>query len=257
MSTSERSDQINADYYKVSYDEDYNDGNKLRKRMDEQFKDVNKKTNDIFKVLKYSLIILLCLLVVIVCLGAVTLANTQKKTSGGRNETENRGNSPIGKECDKGWFDGSSVGLGCLLFTFPHDFLPMAVGPAIKYCEINYKYSRLIELDNDDQLKFLSSNTDKMHTFLKLNPKYTFLSGASFNGTMVNGNFSGSWMWNTSETHVQDWVWRGDLPIVPTDLPRRRFLAFQHQDGKSFLGSPFPFLRTNPRTKIVPLCQKK
>ena len=105
MSTTERSDQINADDYKVSYDEDYNDGNKLRKRMEEQFKDVKKRTNDIFKVLKYSLIILLCLLVVIVCLGAVTLANTQKKTS--RDETENGGNSPKiqEKECDEGWFD--------------------------------------------------------------------------------------------------------------------------------------------------------
>ena len=101
MSTTERSDQINADDYKVSYDEDYNDGNKLRKRMEEQFKDVNKRTNDIFKVLKYSLIILLCLLVVIVCLGAVTLANTQKKT---RDEMENGGNSPKiqEKECDEG-----------------------------------------------------------------------------------------------------------------------------------------------------------
>ena len=122
MSTTERSDQINADDYKVSYDEDYNDGNKLRKRMEEQFKDVNKRTNDIFKVLKYSLIILLCLLVVIVCLGAVNLANTQKKTS---------------RECDKGWFDGSSVGLGCLLFSFSPEIellLPMTEAQALKFC---------------------------------------------------------------------------------------------------------------------------
>ena len=255
MSTTERSDQINADDYKVSYDEDYNDGNKLRKRMEEQFKDVNKRTNDIFKVLKYSLIILLCLLVAIVCLGAVTLTNTQKKTKGGSNENENRGNSPIEKECDKGWFDGSSVGLGCLLFSFPHDFLPIPLPQALTYCE--EKDSRLIELDDIDQLKFLSSNTDKMHTFLKLNPKYAFLSGATFNGTKVNGNWSGSWVWESAETHVQTWVWKDDLPIVPTDLPRRQHLAFQHQDGKSFLGSPFPFPRANPRTRIVPLCQRK
>ena len=247
MSTTERSDQINADDYKVSYDEDYNDGNKLRKRMEEQFKDVNKRTNEIFKVLKYSSIILLCLLVVIVCLGAVTLANTQKKTS--RDEMVN--SPPIQKkECDEGWFDGSSVDLGCLLFTFPHDFLPIPLPQALEFCK-SEKDSRLIELYNKDQLKFLNRNTDKMHTFLKLNQKYTFLSGASFNGTMVNGKGSGFWVWE-SGTKVEEWVWRGGVPAEGSST--RRYLAFQHQDGKSFLGSRFRFDRTN---KIVPLCQKK
>ena len=253
MSTTERSDQINADDYKVSYDEDYNDGNKLRKRMDEQFKDVNKKTNDIFKVLKYSLIVLLCLLVVIVCLGAVTLADTQKKTS--------KDYPPIReKECDKGWFDGSSVGLGCLLFSFPPEIellLPMTEAQALKFCKSKDKGSRLIELENKTQLDFLSSNSDKMPMFLKPYssenlPIYTFLSGAHFNGTMADDGKSGLWLWESGR-EVQDWVWGGEV-ILPF---KKHYLAFQHKNTrKSFIGKKYPLTGT-PRTKIVPLCQKK
>ena len=136
--------------------------------------------------------------------------------------------------------------------------LPATVGQAQNFCKSNDEDSRLIELENKDQLDFLSNNTDKMPMFFRSNfPErnnlgYTFLSGATFNSTIANG--SGLWLWESGEREkVQNWVWEGHLPKKGS--VKRRDLAFEYQhtsNGTSFFG--FHILRS---AKIVPLCQKK
>ena len=51
----------NEDGYKIDYQEDYNDGDKIRERMDQQFSEARIRSNDIYKVLKYATAIIVYL----------------------------------------------------------------------------------------------------------------------------------------------------------------------------------------------------
>ena len=62
--------------YRVTYNEDYNDGDKLRERMDKQFSEVRRRLTDVLKVLQWALVTIAVLVTVIICLLAVILVNT-------------------------------------------------------------------------------------------------------------------------------------------------------------------------------------
>ena len=63
--------------YRVTYNEDYNDGDKLRERMDKQFSEVRRRLTDVLKVLQWALVTIAVLVTVIICLLAVILVNTE------------------------------------------------------------------------------------------------------------------------------------------------------------------------------------
>ena len=63
--------------YRVTYNEDYNDGDKLRERMDKQFSEVRRRLSDVLKVLQWALVTIAVLVTVIICLLAVILVNTE------------------------------------------------------------------------------------------------------------------------------------------------------------------------------------
>ena len=58
----------NEDGYKIDYQDDYNDGDKIRERMDQQFSEARMRTQNIYNVLKCAVVVILCLLLVIICL---------------------------------------------------------------------------------------------------------------------------------------------------------------------------------------------
>ena len=69
-------DRAEAGDYRVTYNEDYNDGDKLRERMDKQFSEVRRRLTDVLKVLQWALVTIAVLVTVIICLLAVILVNT-------------------------------------------------------------------------------------------------------------------------------------------------------------------------------------
>ena len=102
------------DGYKLDYQEDYNDGDKIRERMDQQFSEARMRTRDIYTVLKCAVVIILCLLLVIICLLIVILINSIEDQIDIQNETST--SSEVTCYENEGWFDLSEHGLGCLLF---------------------------------------------------------------------------------------------------------------------------------------------
>ena len=69
--------------YRVTYNEDYNDGDKLRERMDQQFSEVRRRLTDVLKVLQWALVTIAVLVTVIICLLAVILVNTEDNSVNG------------------------------------------------------------------------------------------------------------------------------------------------------------------------------
>ena len=61
-----RQEETDDDAYQhISYIEGYNDGDKIRERMDQEFRDVKMRLSDIFKVLKCFVVTITFLLVAI------------------------------------------------------------------------------------------------------------------------------------------------------------------------------------------------
>ena len=104
----------NEDGYKIDYQDDYNDGDKIRERMDQQFSEARMRTQNIYSVLKCAVVVILCLLLVIICLLIVILINSTKGIEIHNNETSTI--SQVTCDENEGWFDESKHGLGCLLF---------------------------------------------------------------------------------------------------------------------------------------------
>ena len=77
--------------YRVTYNEDYNDGDKLRERMDKQFSEVRRRLTDVLKVLQWALVTIAVLVTVIICLLAVILVNTEDNSVNGHQD-EGSGN---------------------------------------------------------------------------------------------------------------------------------------------------------------------
>ena len=69
--------------YRATYNEDYNDGDKLRERMDKQFSEVRRRLTDVLKVLQWALVTIAILVTVIICLLAVILVNTEDNSVNG------------------------------------------------------------------------------------------------------------------------------------------------------------------------------
>ena len=72
--------------YRVTYNEDYNDGDKLRERMDKQFSEVRRRLTDVLKVLQWALVTIAVLVTVIICLLAVILVNTEDNNVNGHQD---------------------------------------------------------------------------------------------------------------------------------------------------------------------------
>ena len=72
--------------YRVTYNEDYNDGDKLRERMDKQFSEVRRRLTDVLKVLQWALVTIAVLVTVIICLLAVILVNTGDNSVNGHQD---------------------------------------------------------------------------------------------------------------------------------------------------------------------------
>ena len=103
------------------YQDDYNDGDKIRERMDQQFSEARMRSQNIYNGLKCAVVLILCLLLVIICLLILTVILVNNIGSGdddGLHENENstRPNNQV--TCDEGWFDKTEFDLGCLLFHY-------------------------------------------------------------------------------------------------------------------------------------------
>ena len=72
--------------YRITYNEDYNDGDKLRERMDKQFSEVRRRLTDVLKVLQWALVTIAVLVTVIICLLAVILVNTEDNSVNGHQD---------------------------------------------------------------------------------------------------------------------------------------------------------------------------
>ena len=92
------------DGYKLDYQEDYNDGDKIRERMDQQFSEARMRSQNIYNGLKCAVVLILCLLLVIICLLILTVILVNNIGSGDdENESSTRPNNQ--RTCDEGWFD--------------------------------------------------------------------------------------------------------------------------------------------------------
>ena len=104
------------DGYKLDYQEDYNDGDKIRERMDQQFSEARMRSQNIYNVLKCAVVLILCLLLVIICLLILTVILVNNIGSGNddglhENESSTRPNNQV--ICDEGWFEKTEFDLGC------------------------------------------------------------------------------------------------------------------------------------------------
>ena len=131
-------------YQHISYIEGYNDGDKIRERMDQEFRDVKMRLSDIFKVLKFCVVTITFLLVAIFILLIIIFIHSNKSDSDeplhSLSHPSHEPTSPTTRSivsttmnwstppatssipltttpivCDDGWVDGHSVGMGCLI----------------------------------------------------------------------------------------------------------------------------------------------
>ena len=187
----------NEDAYKIDYQDDYNDGDKIRERMDQQFSEARMRTQNIYTVLKCAVVVILCLLLVIICLLILTVILVNNMGSGDddglyQNETSTRPNNQ--ETCDEGWFDKTEFELGCLLFHYEK----VNYVDAKQFC--SDRGANLIELEAEEQL------TSLRNLLKQIKSKVWWWGGAT------DEKAEGEWVWTISGNQLQNWMWLPDQP---------------------------------------------
>ena len=188
----------NESGYKIDYQDDYNDGDKIRERMDQQFSEARMRSQNIYNGLKCAVVLILCLLLVIICLLILTVILVNNIGSGGNddglheNESSTRPNNQV--ICDEGWFEKTEFDLGCLLFHYEK----MNYVDAKKFCRD--RGANLMELETEEQLTILRN------LLKQIKSKVWWWGGAT------DEKAEGEWVWTISGNQVQNWTWLPDQP---------------------------------------------
>ena len=137
-------------------------------------------------------------------------------------------------ECEEGWTDGGSVGLGCLLFNQEgktHDWAAMVCQDL---------GGHLVEIHSLPQLEFLRSELKSLEADIGPHDWWT---GGSDAGR------EGQWYWQTSLTPVDSFVWYWPEGH-PMDITSLNYLTlFSSMD---YMGVEYPFDLAAPYA----ICQK-
>ena len=138
-------------------------------------------------------------------------------------------------QCEDGWFDEHSLGLGCI-FIYPGSF---TVDQAKDFCKV--KNSSLIELDTKNQL-------DRVSVLLKngFSPPNKWWGGAAQVGPEEDRN----WRWIESGKPVEDWAWVPGEP-GPGENDNHFIFDYRASENESYYGADFK--KNNP---AFPVCQR-
>lgn len=234
MILSETSDYIrrnssanSANYYKIAYDEEKSGGNFEKEdftRLMQRFKFVDGKLK--------SLTVMTCILIFLVCVHLICdfLSPSHTQIQSKRLKTRKMLNEDI---CEKGWYDGRFVQLGCLKFEVDmksHE-------EAETFCK--KENASLIEISRPAQLQVLVNMMVVLETSLG---RGLWWAGGS------DLSEDGEWTWSMSGRPIEDWVWGKERPEKAAG---HNFLCFHYQ--VSYLGDDC----YNNATWGRALCQRK
>ena len=254
-------------YQHISYIEGYNDGDKIRERMDQEFRDVKMRLSDIFKVLKCCVVTITFLLVAIFILLIIIFIHSNATHEAIENKSDSdeplhslshpshEPTSPTTRSivsttmnwstppatssipltttpivCGDGWVDGHSVGMGCLLFKKTLK----SHSEAKTFCQ-GYQNSALVEVYSPDQLNFLRGKLSAL--------------GSDWWGGATDERTEGSWHWPRSGAGVVQGVW---APGYPSRNSNQNFFCFSQQFD--FYGVDVD--NSDGRFRKYPICQK-
>ena len=149
-----------------------------------------------------------------------------------------RGERVTNTQCEDGWFDESSVGLGCLLFDKTRI---LYFDDAKAFCK--NQDSRLNELETELQLKQISN--------LLKNVSYSYARYDRWWGgaVQVGPEQDGNWTWIESGAPVQNWAWGRLYPGSRNDTNNFVFQFFNAED--KYYG-----VDKNSDSYYFPVCQK-
>merc|ERR1712212_1256185 len=137
--------------------------------------------------------------------------------------------------CPEKWIDASFADMGCLYF---NSTLAMTWDEASSMCQMGSN-STLLAIESEMQLAFIQMELDVIADF----------EGATHNwwttGTDVGIN--GQWVWATTYTAVEDFIWGGDFP---SDIDNYNCLVLN--SGSNYLGANWPCGES-----YNPICQLK
>ena len=222
-----RNSSATSDYYynKIAYDEEQTGGGRFEKEdvqhVMQRFKIVDKKLK--------SLTVIGCILIFIACLHLICdfLSPSQTQIQTKRTKTQMTSEED---DCQKGWYDGRSVELGCLKF----ELNMMSHDDARTFCE--KENASLIEVSLPAQLQVLVNLMEVLEASLG---RGLWWSGGS--------NLSEKWSWSKSGRPIEDWVWGKNQP---ENVEGHNYLCFHYQ--VSYLGDDC----YNNATWGRALCQK-
>ena len=121
--------------------------------------------------------------------------------------------------CAAPWMDGSSVGLGCLLFSSEN---AMSWYDADAFCHDQH-YSKLISIESAEQQEFVKMVLD----FLGGHEE-----GHSWWTSGTDQGREGEWYWAATLTAVGSFMWHNDQPNEGTDAN----CLYVHLDGEGYDG---------------------
>ena len=135
--------------------------------------------------------------------------------------------------CPPQWVDGSSVGLGCMLFDSTER---LSWADATQHCS-NIQNAILIEIMSQEQFEFIKMILE----FLSGHEgrKYWWTSGTDWGR-------EGQWYWAQSLSEVASYIWKSGQPNGGTDQ------NCLYLWGGTFMGQDYPC--TYP---LYPICQIK
>ena len=141
------------------------------------------------------------------------------------------GNADNDEACDSGWLDGSSVGLGCLMFgTDPMTFLE-----ANKFC---YKNSaHLVEILSEAQMDYMK---------VELQLRETMVGPRDYWGGGSDLNREGQWYWTHSLLPLEHFVWAEGEPNGGATENFLEFYYYKEYNGNDIIDDDDNF----------PICQK-
>merc|ERR1712179_256552 len=157
-------------------------------------------------------------------LGAFTAANTHTIT-GSQSEEETRGS------CPSGWTDGSSVGMGCLLFDSSQGY---TWDKANDFCHSNG--ANLVEIRSVGAMEYVKMMLDFIDDHE--NPQYWWTSGTDL-------GVENRWVWQVSLQEVGPYVWFSGQPNADGNC------LYLHPD-KNYMGGD-----ADCANQYRPICEQK
>merc|ERR1712002_646224 len=110
----------------------------------------------------------------------------------------NSSNNSTNSTCPSGWFNMSSVGMGCLLFYHSETY---TWSEASKYCHSQGAF--LVEILSSSQLEFVTAFLDGLDNMIGARNWWT--AGSDF-------GVEGEWRWMVSLQPVESFVWSSGQP---------------------------------------------